>query len=134
MSGTIYANYAGAARRTLEKLGTATVAEIAAELGVDDPAIRRALGQGLGAESRKPGGQVERVERGVYRWVGSQTQPAVATQTPDDLLPLINSIDDESFTMCDLDLVARAQDGGFICTDRNGVAWKVNVTATARML
>jgi hypothetical protein len=120
---------AARAREALKKMGTASVAQIAMELGIRDT---RPVGQGLGAETRRPGSRVVRVSRGVYRWDASD--PGWSEGTPEDLRPLIENLGAPDFDLVDLTYVARTQDGGFICTDRNGVAWKVEVAVSARMM
>lgn len=118
------------ARRALKELGEGSVFDIARHIGQDS----RPVGQALGSEAKRPHGSVERVTRGYYRWVDNKDAKAETVETPEDLRPLLDTIGVEAFEACDLLLVARTQDGGYLCTDRNGVAWKVDLVASARLI
>ena len=119
-------------KRVLAEKGTATVEEIADELGitVDDQrraGISQALTTGMGKWS-------ERVARGRYTWLNGSQPPAKGPSTASELQPLIDALSDVEFDAVGLTYVARTQDGAFICTDQHGVAWRVEVTATARLI
>jgi hypothetical protein len=112
-------------RECLAEMGEATVSEIADALGLTGEQVGQALTAGIGKWS-------ERLGRGRYRSLNSSTQPAATTSA--ELRPLIDSLPVDGFDRIGLFMVARTQDGGFICTDRNGVAWKLEVTVTARLI
>lgn len=119
-------------RQALADRGQATIGDIADHLGIahDDPRwhnINQALSGGLGKWSK-------RVARGEYVWLNGAKPLAPTASTAAELQPLIDSLSDAEFDNVGLTYVARTQDGAFICTDRHGVAWRVEVTVTARLI
>lgn len=116
-------NIAAETRRVLSALGEADIAQVAEAVGAD----RKAVGQAMMA-----GDWAERISRGRYRYLNG-SQPEKVT-TPAELQPLVDSLSDEHFDEIGLKFVARTRDGGFICVDDNGLAWKVEVVVTARLI
>jgi hypothetical protein len=55
-------------------------------------------------------------------------------ETPADLRPITDAIDDDVFKGVGLQPVGMAADGSRICVDDQGQAWKVRVTVEARMI
>jgi hypothetical protein len=118
-------------RIALEKMGEATVEEIANSLGIGlGDSGYHSVGQALSTGTTR--GWSHRIGRARYAWVPNGSQPVPAT--PAELQPLIDRIGDDAFDTVGLTYVARTQDGAFICTDQQGVAWRVEVTATARLI
>jgi hypothetical protein len=120
---------AGDVKEVLAQMGRGSIGDIAEQLGIyeGDPrwhSVGQALSTGLGKWS-------DRVGRGEYVWLNGGKPAAPAT--PDELRPLVDSLDVE-FGRVGLTFVARTQDGAFICTDQHGVAWRVDVTVTARLI
>jgi hypothetical protein len=116
-------------RQALASMGQGSVEEIAATMGIrlGDPTYH-SVGQALSSGVSR--GWTERIGRGRYAWLnGSKPQAA-----PSELRPLIDSLGDIEFDAVGLTYVARTQDGAFICTDQHGVAWRVEITATARLI
>lgn len=125
-------------KQALAAKGQATIGEIAEYLGIGEGDARwhninQALSGGQGKWS-------QRVARGEYVWLnGSRpakpakpAKPAPATAA--ELQPLIDNLSAVDFKTVGLTYVARTQDGAFICTDQHGVAWRVEVTVTARLI
>jgi hypothetical protein len=120
-------------REVLVQVGQGTVEEIAAMLGIQPGDTGyHTVGQALAAGMKQ--GWAERVGRAKYAWVSNGSRPASKVATPAELQPLIDRIGDDAFDGVGLTYVARTQDGAFICTDQHGVAWRIEVTATARLI
>lgn len=119
-------------RQTLASMGQGSVEEIAAQMGIQmgDPTYH-SVGQALSTGVVR--GWTERIGRGRYAWLNGSKPPEPTT--PTELQPLIDSLEvTRGFDIVGLTYVARTQDGAFICTDQHGVAWRVEITATARLI
>lgn len=118
-------------REVLVQVGQGTVEQIAAMLDIrqGDPGYHT-VGQALSAGVNS--GWATRVGRAEYAWLnGGKPKPTV---TRSELQPLVDRIGDDAFDTVGLTYVARTQDGAFICTDRQGVAWRIEITVAARLI
>lgn len=83
-------------------------------------------------------GRLEPAGRGRYRYDPTASpQPAAAaraTETPAELRPITDAVDDEAFKAAGLIPIATTIGGDRICIDDQGIPWRVTISVQARLL